>query len=312
MDRHSHSSTKISSFLHQYKDISFTGGQLGKSLNILEQMFISEDPISIFLALSGALVPAGLQSHLLALLKTNKISGIITTGATLTHDYIEDIGFKHKTIHNFKDDADLRDKGINRILDVGASNKAFEAMEKHLHNWMEEVYAKKSESKTMSISTPDFLQTLGHKLSNNSILGYCARQKIPIFCPAIMDSMLGIHCMTFAEFNKFNLNQIAELKQYVSQCFDTTQTGAIVLGGGVPKNYLFQGMLVSGKELTYAIQVTMDRPEHGGLSGATLDEAISWGKIDPHAKFTTIIADITLVLPIFVAALREIGVLKEL
>ena len=155
-------------------------------------------------------------------------------------------------------------------------------------------------------STPQFLYDLGAKFSNESIIGKCFEKKIPIYCPAITDSMLGVHLMTFAEQSKFKIDPILELKEFVTQCFDVKESAAIVLGGGVPKNYLFQGMLVSGRDLSYAIQITMDRPEHGGLSGATLSEAISWGKIKGSAKMTTVIADVTLVFPLLVNYIKEL------
>ena len=284
-------------FIESYSEISFNGGSFNKACNILKSIFTLEEDIQIFLSLSGALVPAGLQKTIVSLLDSGKITGVITTGATLTHDYIENLGFKHKKLNNFQNDAKLRQEGINRILDVGATNEAFEKMEISIHEWMEKAYSDKN--REYSISTVEFLHELGKSCSEESILGKCQRKSIPLYCPAITDSMLGVHTMTFAEYRKFSLNPILELKQYISQCFDSKKTAAIVLGGGVPKNYLFQGMLISGKELSYAIQVTMDRPEHGGLSGASLDEAISWGKIESEAKIVTVVADVALVLPLF-------------
>ena len=292
------SNDSLLQFLNAYSGISFTGGTFYKACTILKSMFHDESDIKIFVSLSGALVPAGLQSSIVTLLKTKKIAGLIVTGATLTHDFIEDLGFKHHKLDHYVNDAELRKEGINRILDVGATNEAFEAMEVSIHKWLEEIYTDNKQS--ISISTVDLLRELGKICSENSILGACQRLNIPIYCPAITDSMLGVHIMTFAEYRKFSINPIMELKQYISQCFDSEKTAALVLGGGVPKNYLFQGMLISGKELSYAIQVTMDRPEHGGLSGATLQEAISWGKIQSEAKMITVVADVSLVLPMFV------------
>lgn len=285
-------------FFESYNSISFNGGKFSDACNILKSIFILENKLHIFLSLSGALVPAGLTQTIISLLDTEKISGIITTGATLTHDYIEDLGFKHKKLNNFTNDTELRKEGINRILDVAATNEAFEKMELSIHDWMEKNYPEKN--REYIVSTVSFLYDLGKNCSEMSILGKCQRKNIPIYCPAITDSMLGIHVMTFGEYRKFKLDPVLELKQYISQCYDSTKTAALVFGGGVPKNYLFQGMLLSGKELSYAIQVTMDRPEHGGLSGASLDEAISWGKIDPHGQIVTIVADVTLILPLFV------------
>jgi deoxyhypusine synthase len=62
---------------------------------------------------------------------------------------------------------------------------------------------------------------------------------------------------------------------------------------------------MTSKGFDYAIQLTTDRPESGGLSGATLDEAKSWGKINENAKAVTVYADATITLPILVSAVRS-------
>jgi len=73
------------------------------------------------------------------------------------------------------------------------------------------------------------------------------------------------------------------------------------LGGGVPKHFVPLMMQVTGKSLKYTIQITMDRPEHGGVSGMQIREAKSWGKIDEKGLICDMRADITLVFPILVA-----------
>ena len=290
-------STDLESFVHNFQQSGFTAGAFGKACDFIRLMLKDSD-ISIFLSLAGALIPAGQQHFLVDLVKTQRISGIVTTGATLTHDYLEDLGFHHFPVDTTKDDSQLRSAGINRILDRGANDEGFEVMEQNLHTFLEKTYSDPSK-KSRLITTPDFLRTLGLQCSPDSLLGICARTNVPLYCPALTDSMLGVHLMTFREFNSYiALDPLAELKQFLSQLFSTTKTAAIILGGGVPKNYLLQGMLVSGKELDYAIQVTMDHPEHGGLSGASLQEAISWGKIKPNAKYITVVADVTLILPL--------------
>ena len=97
----------------------------------------------------------------------------------------------------------------------------------------------------------------------------------------------------------------ADMKEFMNICYDAKKAGALLIGGGVPKNYIFQSMLVTPNEFDYAIQLTMDTPETGGLSGATLDEARSWGKVGEEARSVTVYADATITLPIIVAAARS-------
>ena len=88
-------------------------------------------------------------------------------------------------------------------------------------------------------------------------------------------------------------------------CFATKKAGALLVGGGVPKNFILQSMLMTPNGFDYAIQLTGNRPDLGGLSGATLDEARSWGKITEDAKAVTVYADATITLPVLVAAVME-------
>jgi deoxyhypusine synthase len=64
-------------------------------------------------------------------------------------------------------------------------------------------------------------------------------------------------------------------------------------------------MLVAPDAYDYAVQLTMDSPETGGLSGATLDEARSWGKLEKAARNVSVYADATITFPLLVAAARE-------
>ena len=87
--------------------------------------------------------------------------------------------------------------------------------------------------------------------------------------------------------------------------WSSRKTGALILGGGVPKNYLNQALMTASKPLTYAVQITTDRPEYGGLSGATFEEAISWGKVKPDAYKVIVPCDFTVALPILAVALID-------
>jgi deoxyhypusine synthase len=86
---------------------------------------------------------------------------------------------------------------------------------------------------------------------------------------------------------------------------NSKKLGAILIGGGVPKNFIFQAAFKTKRAYNYAIQITMDRPEPGGLSGATLEEAVSWGKVHAEASRVTVYSDATICFPIMVAAVME-------
>ncbi len=127
---------------------------------------------------------------------------------------------------------------------------------------------------------------------------------VPVYCPALQDSVIGLQAWLYKEGNPLNVDAFADMHEFMEICYEAESAGAFLIGGGVPKNYILQSMLVTPKSFDYAIQLTMDHPETGGLSGATLDEAQSWGKVGENAKSVTVYADATITLPLMVAAVR--------
>ncbi|MFW9950357.1 MAG: deoxyhypusine synthase family protein, partial [Candidatus Thorarchaeota archaeon] len=136
------------------------------------------------------------------------------------------------------------------------------------------------------------------------ILKICSEKDIPIFCPAFTDSglalQLGFH------FQNLNLNHFKDMLKMVDLAWEAKHAGVCIIGGGVPKNFIMQSLQFSPNSAMYAIQVTMDRPEPGGLSGATLQEAVSWGKVNEKAKQSTVICDATIALPILLWFLKSV------
>ena len=138
----------------------------------------------------------------------------------------------------------------------------------------------------------------------NSIVRQAHLKKVPVFVPALEDSILGIQLWIHSQDRKVKLDPLKDIKQVTDWVYDHKNRGVISLGGGVPKNFALQSALIPGPH-NYAIQVTLDRPESGGLSGATLEEAISWGKLTRKSKFVCVYSDSTIVFPVIVAAVRE-------
>ena len=128
------------------------------------------------------------------------------------------------------------------------------------------------------------------------------QKNIPIFSPSFADSMLGMQAWLFSQTNPLSIDVLKDHGDFSQIIFETNRMGAIFLGGGVPKHFIMNGSQLHNG-LSYAVQITMDRPEHGGVSGASVKEAISWGKVTPNAKWIDIIGDVTLVLPLIISAI---------
>jgi len=93
----------------------------------------------------------------------------------------------------------------------------------------------------------------------------------------------------------------------VDLTYERKRVGAIILGGGMPKHQVLIANSYRGG-VDAAIQITLDRPEGGGASGAPLEEAISWGKVKTPNKLVTIVGDVTVIFPLLtLAALERAG-----
>ena len=283
------------------KQMSLTGvlgaGRLGKAVNICEAM-IKDKECKVFLGLAGPLVPAGMRDIIMEMIEQKWVDVVVTTGATLTHDLGEALGYSHYQGNANADDAELHKKGYDRIYESYMPNKIYEGMEDFI--------AKNFDKLKMHKSISDFLWEIGKLTPKNSILKACYEKKIPIFCPAISDSGIGL--MVWGQLAKGKDSEtraFEDLKEIIDIAWTAKKAGVIYFGGGVPKNYIQQSMQLAPKSASYGVQVTMDRPEPGGSSGAELREGISWGKLSPKAKFVDLICDATIAMPIIFAALKE-------
>lgn len=289
----------VSDILRQMEGAGFGAKRLGIAANILENM-IRDKKCTKFMTVAGALVPAGMKGLLIEMLEKKWVDVLVITGANVTHDLIEAFGGRHEQGSSSADDKKLFDKKIDRIYDVFMPNRVYEKLEDGLAPILAEIPKKE-------MSSREFLFEIGGRIkADDSILKVAAKNNIPIFCPAIADSGLGLQLFTREGNDAIHINNLLDIKELVEIAWnEETVNGVFILGGGVPKNFVMQAMQFSPKTHRYAVQITMDRPEPGGLSGATLQEGISWGKIGKNAEYVDVICDITIALPFLIAGLNE-------
>lgn len=270
----------------------FGARRLAEACRIYEEMLSGE--YAKFFALSGAMVPAGMRNIVSDLIRQGHINVLVTTGANLVHDIIESFGF-HCMGSPESDDVALRAEGVSRIYDVFLRDEDFIRFEELMQSILPDT------SKT--ISGAELMKHLGSQISDRrSILRSAYDLEVPVFCPALSDSMIGLQAWLHSQSKQLTVDAFADIKQIIDICYESTGSGIVIIGGGVPKNFALQSMLVTPKSFDLAIQLTTDTPENGGLSGATLSEAISWGKISAGAKYVTIYGDATITFPLMVAA----------
>jgi len=276
---------------------AYNGGALSRGADIYEKMVKDRETVRFF-GLAGAMVPAGMGGIVSDLVGKGHIDVLVSTGANLTHDIIEAIGCRHYHGSAACSDVELRQDEINRIYDVFLPNSAFIRFEE----FMQDVFSSLDTGETLSIM--QLLGEIGTRL-DSGILACAAKNDVPVFCPAVADSMIGLQYWLFAQTSRVTVDAFLDMKELIDICFAAEKAGALIVGGGVPKNFILQSMLVTPKGFDYAVQLTGDRPDLGGLSGATLDEARSWGKVCEEAQTVTVYGDATITLPMLIAAVLE-------
>jgi len=184
-------------------------------------------------------------------------------------------------------------------------------MKNQVYGKIEEFFEKNWEKFRNSGNTRDFLEKIGELLpeGNKSILRICYEKKVPIFCPGISDSGIGL--MVWGRTisgKKLEIDVFDDMKEIINIAWSSKKNGVIYIGGGVPKNFIQQSLQFS-KGANYGIQITTDRPEPGGSSGASLEEGISWGKMKPDAKkeedYIDVFCDATIALPLLWASVKN-------
>ncbi|WP_042705347.1 deoxyhypusine synthase [Methanomicrobium mobile] len=276
---------------------AYNGGSLWRAVNIYENMLRDKEAVKFF-GLSGAMVPGGMGGIVADLIDAGHIDVLVSTGANLTHDTIEAIGCKHYHGTEICDDVKLREEEINRIFDIYLPTTAFIKFEE----FMQDVFSQLERGQKYSIQ--DVTNLIGKNL-DRGILATAAKKDVPVFCPALQDSMIGLQYWMFNQTGGVTIDAFKDMSKLMDICFAAKKSGAFLVGGGVPKNYIFQSRLMTPEGFDYAIQLTGDRPDLGGLSGATLDEAKSWGKLTEDATSQTVYGDATINLPLIVAATLE-------
>jgi deoxyhypusine synthase len=272
-------------------------GRFSAAVDICSELFSNRQYTNI-LSLAGPLVPAGLRQIVRDLLQARMLHAVVTTGANVTHDLIEALGYGHTVGQSTADDSALRRRRIGRIYDIYVSQRAYEKLEKEAYRILGEI----DKEKRKNISTYELLWEFGKRVRDgNSIIRTAQQKNIPIFCPGIYDSMLGMNMWTFSQTNKLVINPFLDFSKLVDLSYEANKVGAIILGGGLPKHHVLAANILRGG-VDAAVQITFDRPEAGGLSGAPLEEAISWNKIVDKRNLATVIGDATIVFPIMVLA----------
>jgi deoxyhypusine synthase len=312
----------VGELVAEYGEAGIGAADVERAVDIYAETL--SDDVTNFLGLAGAMVPAGMRQVVTDLIRDGHVDALVTTGANLTHDAIEAVGGKHHhgsvgpgdhrveertdAANEREHDERLRDEGVDRIYNVYLPQEHFTLFEEHLR-------ANVFPNLERTVTIREFTRELGRaNLEQNrkegvdedpGIAAAAYDCDVPVYVPAIQDSVLGIQAWIYGQTSDFALDALGDMTHLSDLAFAADSAGALVVGGGVPKNYVLQTMLTVPDAYDYAVQLTTDPSHTGGLSGATLDEARSWGKLEKSARNVTVVGDATITLPLVVAAARE-------
>ena len=275
-------------------------GRIGAAADIVHEMF-SDPEYTNLLTLAGPIVPSGFRLVIGDLISRGFLDAIVSNGANMTHDVIEALGFRHYQGSFNVDDRRILRQGYNRIADIFVRESSFIQLDIRIRKMLKTIPI--SERKNIAFS--ELLRKIGLMLTDKeSILYKAARENLRIFSPGLLDSLLGMSLWSFAQTETLQLNPMADATNMAEMAMTSKKLGVLIIGGGLPKhNALLASVLREGVDA--AVQITADRPEPGGLSGAPLSESISWRKIRKGGRFVDVYGDATVCLPLILAAVLE-------
>ena len=303
----------VADLMEAFQGISFQGRNLGTALGVWERALADPDRPTIMLGVAGSLMAGGQRKVLRDLIKHKLVDVIVTVGSQPYQDMYAARGYNFWRSSPDVDDLELREHFLDRLYDTVVDEEKF----RETDDYLGELAAKLDPRKTYS--SRELMEFYGEHFRDDqdSWVAEAARQKVPIFVPTIHDSSIGIgmvynYTKAKAAGKPYpKLDMIRDAYELAQVKYKSKKTGIIYLGGGVPKNYIQQTEVISevlGHDAgghNYAIQLTMDMPVWGALSGCTFKEAQSWGKIAKDADFVQAHVDITVGLPLLATALIQ-------
>ena len=248
------------------------------------------------------MVTSGLRGFFAQLIKLKIPYAIVTTVGSIEEDIMKAHGEKFIIGKFNSDDVSLYEKGINRVGNLFISNESYMKFEDLINPILTNLYNKK---KKWSVS--EMLYEIGLTLNDeNSILYQASKNNISIYCPAITDGAFGFHLYLFQQKNKdFMIDVVQDFGNILLSVSQDDKKGLISLGGSISKHHAILAALLNGG-LDYAVYMTTASSKSGSMSGATTEEAKSWGKIKDDSDASTVIGDVTITFPLMMIKVLEI------
>jgi deoxyhypusine synthase len=272
----------------QFENTAFQAKNLSRACEIYDKM-LKDKSCAVILCLAGSLFSAGLKKIVCDMVENNMVDVIISTGAIIVdQDFFEALGFRHYQGSSRSNDSELFKMGIDRIYDTFIDEDELRECDTTVKNIADGLSPQPYSSREFITFMGEYLDTRGR--GKGSVVWAAFKKQVPIFVPAFSDSSAGfglvLHQWKRKNSPKVAIDSVKDFLELTKIKIASKNTGLLMIGGGVPKNFA-QDVTVSADMLgvkasmhKYAVQITVADERDGGLSGSTLKEAHSWGKVD--------------------------------
>lgn len=293
--------------IHAMQNMAFQSRNLARAAHIYQTMLADPD-CTIVLCIAGSLVSSGLKKIFVDLIAHNMVDIIVATGANIVdQDFFEALGFKHYLGNSRLDDTQLQALAVNRIYDTLIAEDSLRICDQTICQIADTLEPRPYSSRA-------FINEMGHFLSKrapdcNSVILSAYQKKLPIFVPAFSDCSAGFGLIMHQSKKPdkhTSIDSVKDFRELTHLKMQSKETGLIILGGGTPKNFA-QDVVVAAESLgkktplhKYAIQITVADERDGALSGSTLREACSWGKVSV-AQEQMVFCEATIAFPLISA-----------
>ncbi len=264
----------------------------------------------VFLTFTSNMVTSGLRGFFAQLCKLKISNILVTTSGAIEEDIMKSFGEDFELSNFYADDTAMHERGENRVGNLLIRNESYMKFEDKMNEFLSKIYKKQKR-----ISTSELLKEIGLLIEDeNSILYQAAKNNIPIYCPGIADSSFGFQLFMFQQkHDDFIVDTIQDMQRVVTDLSFDEKKALISLGGSTSKHYAIFAALLSGG-FDYAVYMTTSHASSGSLSGATTQEAKSWGKLKDDAEAATVNGDVCITFPLMMCSvldkMKEEGLLK--
>ena len=299
----------VEELVDSFGNLGYQAIELNEATKVVLKM--KRSGAKIFLTFTSNMVTSGLRGLFAQLCKLKIPNILVTTSGAIEEDIMKSLGESFEITSFHANDTVLHERGENRVGNLIIRSESYMKFEDKMNEYLTKIYENK---KRLSVSV--LLHEIGLLIDDeNSILYQAAKNNIPIYCPGIADSSFGFQLFMFQQKNKdFMVDTIQDMERITTDLSFDDKKGLISLGGSISKHYAIFAALLSGG-FDYVVYMTTSHASSGSMSGATTQEAKSWGKLKDDAEAATVNGDVCITFPLMITnvldKMKKEGLLED-